>query len=78
MKINYGRVKIYKITNDIDDKFYIVSTTKKHLSDRMWLHASSSMDPKVSNYKSMPSLPTFPSFGTVQLQHRTSGGFSVQ
>ena len=51
MKLNYGRVKIYKITNEIDDKFYIGSTTKKHLSDRMWLHASSSMDLKVSNYK---------------------------
>ena len=42
--------KIYRITNDVNDRFYIGSTSQRLLSDRMWKHSSSSMDPKVSNF----------------------------
>ena len=52
MKNKFNNSKIYKITNDVDDFIYIGSTTQRLLSDRMWKHSSSSMDPKVSNYNS--------------------------
>ena len=42
--------KIYRISNDVNDRFYIGSTSQRLLSDRMWKHSSSSMDPKVSNF----------------------------
>jgi hypothetical protein len=38
--VNYAEGKIYKIVNNIDDKCYVGSTTKKYLSQRMDKHRS--------------------------------------
>jgi len=36
--VNYKNGKIYKIVNDVNDKFYIGSTAEKYLSNRMSSH----------------------------------------
>tara|TARA_R110000803_G_scaffold27976_5_gene65025 strand:- start:541 stop:1086 length:546 start_codon:yes stop_codon:yes gene_type:complete len=36
--VNYQLGKIYKIVNDVNDKFYIGSTAEKYLSNRMTKH----------------------------------------
>jgi len=36
--VNYNNGKIYKIVNDVNNKFYIGSTAEKYLSNRMALH----------------------------------------
>jgi len=36
--VNYKNGKIYKIVNDVNDKFYIGSTAQKYLSSRMATH----------------------------------------
>lgn len=40
MENKYSKGKIYKIVSDLTDKFYIGSTTKKNLCDRLYNHKS--------------------------------------
>ena len=48
----FKNAKIYIIKNSVDDRLYIGSTCQRILSDRMWKHSSSSMDPKAKGYNS--------------------------
>ena len=46
----FKNAKIYIIKNSVDDRVYIGSTCQRALTDRLWKHSSSSMDPKANGY----------------------------